>query len=498
MSSSDLTTAAAHAAPARESRFASAAGTRSLRPAGRTPRPTPSAPSRVSILLGSVGFGVVFLLAWQFLPPALGVPPYIIPTVTDLAHEFGRMVARENLLVHILSTVDHRHRRVRDRQPARGRRWATCWACRCSSRRCSRPIILGLQIAPKVAFAPLFIMWLGYNAWPKLIVTILVVFFPILVNVLQSMKTVDRDLINLARAYSMNRMQIFWKIEVPGLDAGADGGPAHRRDLGGDRRHRRRAGRRQYRPRLSHHVRRRPGQYRDGVQRHRAAHRSSASLLYGAVAMHRGAGAALHPARDCADSPLRRRTPMEHTRPIYPEIRPENVAIPKGQDLGSVAQFAHRALRDAQPSTGTRSSSRPTTIRNTAARRCATSAPAAPASTTDDNAVPAEHFTFSTMVLPAGCEGPLHLHTDAEEVFFILRGNKLRFIIEHQGERFETVLKERDLFSVPPGVYRGLVNEGIEEALMCVIIGNSKPVTPTYPPDHPLAKIKRPKGAGAG
>jgi hypothetical protein len=31
-----------------------------------------------------------------------------------------------------------------------------------------------------------------------------------------------------------------------------------------------------------------------------------------------------------------------------------------------------------------------------------------------------------------------------------------------------------------------------------VIIGNSKPVTPTYPPEHPLSKIKRPKGAGAG
>jgi hypothetical protein len=33
---------------------------------------------------------------------------------------------------------------------------------------------------------------------------------------------------------------------------------------------------------------------------------------------------------------------------------------------------------------------------------------------------------------------------------------------------------------------------------MCVIIGNSKPVTPTYPPEHPLSQIKRPKGAGAG
>ncbi len=110
----------------------------------------------------------------------------------------------------------------------------------------------------------------------------------------------------------------------------------------------------------------------------------------------------------------------------------------------------------------------------------------------DSDVVPAEHFTFSTMVLPAGCEGPSHIHTDAEEVFFILRGHKIRLFIEHQGQTVETVLTERDLISVPPGVYRGLVNEGMEEALMCVMIGNPKPVTPNYPEDHPLAKVKRP------
>jgi quercetin dioxygenase-like cupin family protein len=186
---------------------------------------------------------------------------------------------------------------------------------------------------------------------------------------------------------------------------------------------------------------------------------------------------------------------MEH-KPIYPEIRPESVVIPKGETLASwldtrIARYETRALdwdalkfqADYDPK-----------YRRAQMRYVGTGGTGVEG---DDNAVPAEHFTFSTMVLPAGCEGPLHLHTDAEEVFFVLRGNKLRFIIEHQGERFETVLKERDLFSVPPGVYRGLVNEGIEEALMCVIIGNAKPVTPTYPPDHPVAKIKRPKGGGA-
>jgi quercetin dioxygenase-like cupin family protein len=109
----------------------------------------------------------------------------------------------------------------------------------------------------------------------------------------------------------------------------------------------------------------------------------------------------------------------------------------------------------------------------------------------DDNAVPAEHFTFSTMVLPAQCEGPLHIHDDVEEAFFILRGSKVKLMFECQGEYYETYLTERDLVSVPPGVYRGLVNEGQEEALMIVMLGTNVPEKPTYPPDHPLSKIKR-------
>ena len=108
----------------------------------------------------------------------------------------------------------------------------------------------------------------------------------------------------------------------------------------------------------------------------------------------------------------------------------------------------------------------------------------------DSNTVPSEHFTFSTMVLPPGCEGPPHVHDDVEEVFFMLRG-KIRLTLEQGGQKYETELGERDLISVPPGVYRGLVNEGEEEALMCVMLGASRPRIPTYPPDHPLAKIKR-------
>jgi quercetin dioxygenase-like cupin family protein len=174
------------------------------------------------------------------------------------------------------------------------------------------------------------------------------------------------------------------------------------------------------------------------------------------------------------------------------ETMPEDVKIPEGKSLAQwvesrVARYETRTLdwdalkfqADYDPK-----------YKRAQMRYIGTGATGVSA---DPNTIPSEHFTFSTMVLPAGCEGPLHLHTDAEEVFFILKGERIRIMVEHMGELVETILKERDLISVPAGVYRGLVNEGREEALMCVMVGSTKPETPTYPDSHPLSKVKRPK-----
>ncbi|MBS7808802.1 cupin domain-containing protein [Variovorax sp. PCZ-1] len=115
---------------------------------------------------------------------------------------------------------------------------------------------------------------------------------------------------------------------------------------------------------------------------------------------------------------------------------------------------------------------------------------------TDMNTVPAAHFTFSTMVIPAKHEGPSHIHYDVEEIFFMLRGT-LKVICEKRDasgtvtDRWETVLKERDLISVPPGVYREEINIGDEDALMCVMLGSPTPIRPVYPPGSPLSQLKR-------
>lgn len=169
----------------------------------------PSSPVYASLTLLAL-----VLLAWEFLPPALDVPKFIIPTLSDCLAELSRMWAFEGLLGHFISTalytvlgfiVGSLLGAVLGYLLGMSEFWEKVLS----------PYILALQIAPKVAFAPLFIMWFGYNAMPKLLVTVLIVFFPVLVNVLQAMRTVDRDLVNLARAYNLSRLGVFWKIEMP-------------------------------------------------------------------------------------------------------------------------------------------------------------------------------------------------------------------------------------------------------------------------------------------
>jgi NitT/TauT family transport system permease protein len=167
-----------------------------------------------AVPLASIAFAIAVLIAWQYLPPMFGVPKYIIPRATDLWAEMMRMWYQENLLRHFISTASMSILGfvlggLLGAVAGYALGLLPTWE------KVLSPYILALQIAPKVAFAPLFILWFGYNAWPKLIVTVLVVFFPILVNVLQAMRVMDRDLVNLARAYNMSKAKIFWKIMLP-------------------------------------------------------------------------------------------------------------------------------------------------------------------------------------------------------------------------------------------------------------------------------------------
>jgi NitT/TauT family transport system permease protein len=164
--------------------------------------------------IGSIALLVVFLIAWEWLPGAAGIPTFIIPPLSKVWNEFLRMAASDRLWMHTGYTAAEVVVGF-----ALGSLLGMCVGYALGMSLAAEvvlsPYILALQIAPKVAFAPLFIMWMGYNVYPKILVAILIVFFPIMVNVLSAIRTVDPDLINLARSFKATRAQVFWRIEFP-------------------------------------------------------------------------------------------------------------------------------------------------------------------------------------------------------------------------------------------------------------------------------------------
>ena len=162
----------------------------------------------------SVVLLIVFLLAWEYGPGLLRIPSFIVPPLSAVLKESVRMWHVNGLLYHtgitsteviigfILGSL-------------LGAFFGYVLGMSPTAEIALSPYILALQIAPKVAFAPLFILWMGFTIYPKILVAILIVFFPVMVNVLTAVRTVDPDMINLARAFKATRAQIFWRIEFP-------------------------------------------------------------------------------------------------------------------------------------------------------------------------------------------------------------------------------------------------------------------------------------------
>lgn len=77
------------------------------------------------------------------------------------------------------------------------------------------PYLVALQTMPKIALAPVLIIWFGYGMSSKIVISALVAFFPVLVNVIAGLKSIDEQKINLMKSLSASRWQIFSKVRLP-------------------------------------------------------------------------------------------------------------------------------------------------------------------------------------------------------------------------------------------------------------------------------------------
>ena len=82
-------------------------------------------------------------------------------------------------------------------------------------RRMLYPLVVVSQTIPTTAIAPLFVLWFGYGIWSKVLVTVLITFFPITITVYDGLRSAKVEMIELLQTYGASQWEIFKKIKIP-------------------------------------------------------------------------------------------------------------------------------------------------------------------------------------------------------------------------------------------------------------------------------------------
>jgi ABC-type nitrate/sulfonate/bicarbonate transport system permease component len=154
----------------------------------------------------------LLLVVWQIVVTALGVSDFILPTPLQILKVTIRFFPQ--LLRHTWTTTAEILLGF-----AIGNAVAVAMAvCIVNSRVVERalyPLIIASQTVPKVAVAPLFLIWFGSGLTPKVVITAIVCFFPTVVNTVQGLRATDEHAIDLLRLVAASRRQVFLKLQFP-------------------------------------------------------------------------------------------------------------------------------------------------------------------------------------------------------------------------------------------------------------------------------------------
>jgi NitT/TauT family transport system permease protein/putative hydroxymethylpyrimidine transport system permease protein len=82
-------------------------------------------------------------------------------------------------------------------------------------RRAAYPLIVASQTIPIPVIAPILVVWFGYGILPKLVIVALICFFPIVINTLDGLRSVDPEAIKMMRSLDASRSQALWRVEAP-------------------------------------------------------------------------------------------------------------------------------------------------------------------------------------------------------------------------------------------------------------------------------------------
>lgn len=161
---------------------------------------------------GPLAFGLGVLAAWEVVVRVFEIRPVLLPSPVQVIEAL--IDGRDMVYRHI---------------------WPTTWQCLVGFlmavvsgialgvvvvysrffRRCVLPYVVAFQVLPKIALAPLFIIWFGVGSLSRLAMTFFISFFPMVINTATGLETAERNLLWMARAFGGSEWQVFRTVRLP-------------------------------------------------------------------------------------------------------------------------------------------------------------------------------------------------------------------------------------------------------------------------------------------
>jgi NitT/TauT family transport system permease protein len=166
----------------------------------------------VSIVVLPVGAALAALVLWQVLVRLARIPSAILPPPTDIADQIAAHLPF--LLKHAVPTTLETLLAFGISIPL-GILLAGLMTCSTVVNRAFYPNIVFFQLIPKIALAPMFIVWLGIGSPSRVTFSVFISFFPILVATATGLQAVSRDMVRLCRSVGASDWQVLVYVRMP-------------------------------------------------------------------------------------------------------------------------------------------------------------------------------------------------------------------------------------------------------------------------------------------
>ncbi|WP_141502804.1 ABC transporter permease [Paenibacillus luteus] len=165
--------------------------------------------TKIKDALYPVGFAIGFLMIWELAVRLMDIPIYLLPSPTDIIAVIDSSLWSHMLVTLLEALTGFVFANIL------GLITAVIFVHSKPIEKGVFPLAIALKTTPLVALAPLLVVWMGTGYSSKVVASMLICFFPILVNSVKGLKAIEHEAWELFSTYKGTKAEIFWKLRLP-------------------------------------------------------------------------------------------------------------------------------------------------------------------------------------------------------------------------------------------------------------------------------------------